>query len=119
MEYIQRKIFQRLDISVPFGNAIVLVFLITQFFDGASTYIGLRWGIITEINPLICWLISVTGISIAIAVAKIVAIGLGIMLHLINAHNALAICTVTCLFFLALPWIYLFFCIVTDSVLLI
>ena len=90
MEYIQRKIFQRLDISVPFGNAIVLVFLITQFFDGASTYIGLRWGIITEINPLICWLISVTGISIAIAVAKIVAIGLGIMLHLINAHNALA-----------------------------
>jgi hypothetical protein len=92
-----------------FGDLAVLGFLVVQVLDGAFTYLGvITWGPGIEANPLIRSAVQMAGLGTGLAGAKLVAIGLGMLLHLRRIHTMVALLT---LFYMAaaiLPWSYLF-----------
>jgi uncharacterized membrane protein len=89
-----------------FGDLAVIFFLLAQAADGALTYVGVRHlGLAVEANPLIAWLITSFGEAGALAVAKLVAGGFGIALHLSSVHKVVAGLTLFYVFVAVLPWI--------------
>jgi hypothetical protein len=100
----------RLRRATIFGNCAIILFLVAQALDGIFTYVGLVvYGPSIEGNPLLAWLMSAFGQGPALAGAKMTAAALGIVLHLINVHRAVALLT---LFYVAaalLPWTHLLF----------
>lgn len=101
---------RRWDLSGSrFGDIVVLGFLFVQGLDGAFTYLGVRiWGPGIEANPLISSAVSLAGLGVGLTSAKLVAIGLGIALHLRRVHNLVAL--LTAIYFAAaiLPWTAIF-----------
>ena len=93
----------------PFGDLMVVGFLLMQCLDGVFTYLGVGiWGPTIEANPLISWAMALAGVVAGLGAAKVVAIGFGILLHLRRVHNLVAL--LTAIYFTAaiLPWTALF-----------
>ena len=88
---------------------MVLGFLLVQGLDGGFTYVGVRlWGLGIEANPLISSAVSVAGLGAGLLTTKLVAVALGILLHLRRVHNLIAILTLVYLAVAILPWTALF-----------
>jgi hypothetical protein len=93
-----------------FGNWAIILFLVTQALDGVFTYVGLTvYGPTIEANPLLGWLMHVFGAGPALAGAKLTAAFLGIILHLVAVHRAVALLTVLYACAAILPWTHLLF----------
>jgi Domain of unknown function (DUF5658) len=93
-----------------FGNWAIVLFLLMQGLDGVFTYVGLAvYGPAIEANPLLSWLMHAFGAGPALAGAKLTAAGLGIMLHLVAVHRAVALLTILYACAAILPWTHLLF----------
>lgn len=93
-----------------FGNLAVIGFLLVQYLDGFYTYAGFAiWGLNIEANPLIRGAVGVVGPGAGLALAKLVAIGFGMMLHLRGVHLAVAVLTGVYVVLSILPWTALLF----------
>jgi len=93
-----------------FGDIAVVSFLVVQTLDGIFTYLGVSiWGPGIEANPLISSAVATAGLVPGLTGAKLVAVGLGMALHLQRVHNLVA--ALTAIYFAAaiLPWTALFF----------
>src|SRR5437870_7563816 len=92
-----------------FGDAAVIAFLLAQCLDGVFTYLGVSiWGPGIEANPLISSAMAAIGLVGGLAGAKLVAVGLGIVLHLRGVHNLVALLTAIYFAGAILPWTALF-----------
>lgn len=92
-----------------FGDLAVLGFVCVQALDGAFTYLGIRtWGPMIEANPLITSAASVAGLGAALTGAKLVAVTLGIGLHMHRVHGVVALLTAIYLAAAILPWTAVF-----------
>jgi uncharacterized Tic20 family protein len=93
-----------------FGDAALLLFLVTQMLDGVLTYVGVSiYGLHVEGNPLIVWLMATMGEGPAVTTAKVAAGSFGIALHLSAVHKAVAMLAAFYLAVAVLPWIAVFF----------
>lgn len=93
-----------------FGNLAVIVFMLVQYLDGFYTYAGFSiWGLNIEANPLIRSAVGVAGPGTGLAVAKLVAIGFGMLLHLRGVHLAVAVLTGVYIVLSIIPWTALLF----------
>jgi hypothetical protein len=93
-----------------FGNWAIILFLVTQALDGVFTYVGLTvYGPTIEANPLLGWLMHSFGAGPALAGAKLTAAGLGILLHLVAVHRAVALLTLLYACAAIIPWTHLLF----------
>ena len=93
-----------------FGDAVVIVFLLAQCFDGVFTYVGvLTYGLSIEANPLIATLMDTFGHGVALTGAKMVAAALGICLHLRQIHSAVAVLAGFYVVVAIVPWIMILF----------
>ncbi|MFI5079098.1 MAG: hypothetical protein ACHQRO_17230 [Vicinamibacteria bacterium] len=91
--------------SEQFGNAVIILFFVSQALDGALTYLGVTiLGRDVEGNPLLHWLMGAAGHGPALALAKLSAAGFGIVLHLASVHRAVAILTLLYLGAAVVPW---------------
>ena len=85
-------------------------FLLTQCLDGIFTYIGVTtYGIGAEANPLISALMVAFGYGPGLIGAKLVAAGLGILLHLYGVHLAIVALAAFYVAVAVLPWSALLF----------
>lgn len=87
------------------GDTVFVLFLVSQCLDGLLTYLGvLTFGPGIEANPLVAALMLHFGYGTGLLGAKVVAIILGIALHMRQVHSALA--ALTAFYFAAaiLPW---------------
>jgi hypothetical protein len=93
-----------------FGNLAVIGFLVVQFLDGVYTYLGFSiWGLNIEANPLIRTAVAIAGPGTGLALAKLVAISFGMVLHLRRVHHVVAILTALYVILSILPWTTLLF----------
>jgi hypothetical protein len=93
-----------------FGNLAIILFLVMQGLDGVFTYVGLAiYGPAIEANPLLGWLMHSFGAGPALAGAKLTAAGLGIILHLVAVHRAVALLTILYACAAILPWTHVLF----------
>jgi hypothetical protein len=93
----------------PFGDAVILLFLLVQAADGAFTYLGVHtMGLGIEANPLLVTLMVSIGAAPALLSAKVFAALLGISLHLIGVHRVVASLTAIYAGGAILPWIGIF-----------
>ena len=88
-----------------FGDAVIVLFLLTQAADGVLTYVGVTtMGLHIEANPLLLSLMSYLGEGVGVTAAKVVAGGLGITLHLVGVHRIIAVLTGIYIVGAILPW---------------
>lgn len=99
----------RLDKSVGFGNFALILFIILQVLDGVFTYRGLSLGLAGEGNPLVRMMISFLGLGAGLAVAKVIGVGLGIILYQRRAYIAIAVLDAIYVIFGIVPWIFVLF----------
>lgn len=70
---------------------MIVIFLLTQVFDGAFTYIGVvQFGIGAEANPLVASVMRTFGVAEGLIFAKVLASVLGIIMYLRELHGAVA-----------------------------
>jgi hypothetical protein len=92
-----------------FGDAVVLAFLLVQLLDGLFTYFGvITWGPGIEANPLVSSAMATAGLGAGLASTKLLAAGLGIVLHLRRVHNLVFLLTAIYVCAAILPWTALF-----------
>ena len=92
-----------------FGDIAVVGFMIVQALDGILTYLGFHiWGTSVEANPLISSAVSFAGVGLGLAGAKLVAVGLGVILHLRRVHIVIALLTAFYLAAAIIPWTMMF-----------
>jgi hypothetical protein len=92
-----------------FGNIAVVCFVLVQYLDGAMTYLGVHiWGPSIEANPIISAAVSLVGVGGGLAGAKLVAIALGMALHLRRVHGVVALLTAFYIGVAIVPWALLF-----------
>jgi hypothetical protein len=92
-----------------FGDMMLLGFVIVQGLDGIFTYLGVViWGPAIEANPLVSSATALAGLGLGLAGAKLLAVGLGMVLHLRRVHNLVALLTAIYLVVAILPWTALF-----------
>lgn len=102
---ICRWLLQRSETRNIFNIIIIAVFMLTQLFDGISTYtIIIFYGGI-ELNPAVAGLMSMIGVGPAILIFKLAAIGGAIFLFSVGAFHALVMVTIPYVF-LALFEVY-------------
>ena len=92
-----------------FGNVVIVVFLVSQALDGIFTYLGISAFGLSEGNPLIALSFHHAGVGPALTLAKMLAVGCSMLLHLFELHRTLAVLTVLYLSLAVLPWSYLIF----------
>lgn len=93
-----------------FGNLVVIVFVLVQYLDGFYTYAGFSiWGLGVEANPLIRAAAGAVGPGPGLFLAKITAIGFGILLHLRGVHHVIAALTALYVVLSIVPWTTLLF----------
>ena len=93
-----------------FGDVVLVVFLLSQVFDGAFTYMGvMTFGTGIEANPVIAALMTHLGHGAALMMAKFLAAVLGIGLHLRGTHSAVAILAAFYVTAAVLPWALILF----------
>jgi hypothetical protein len=77
-----------------FGDLVLVAFLLVQCFDGVFTYVGVSaFGLAIEGNPIVAGLMTHLGHGPGLLSAKMVAVFLGICLHVREVHLAIAILT--------------------------
>ena len=91
-----------------FGNTVIILFLVAQVLDAALTYLGLTIGL-SEGNPLVAYAFHHAGVGPGLTIAKLVAVGCSMGLHLLGLHRVLAMLTVMYLSLAILPWTYLLY----------
>jgi hypothetical protein len=92
-----------------FGDIAVITFMVVQALDGVLTYLGVHiWGPSIEANPLISSAVSFAGVGTGVAIAKLFAVGLGMILHLRRVHGVVALLTAFYLAVAIVPWAMLF-----------
>jgi hypothetical protein len=92
-----------------FGDIAVVTFMVVQALDGILTYLGVHiWGPSVEANPLISSAVSFAGLGTGVAMAKLFAVGLGMVLHLRRVHGVVALLTAFYLAVAIVPWAMLF-----------
>jgi hypothetical protein len=92
-----------------FGDLALVCFVLAQCLDGVFTYLGVGiWGIGIEANPLLSTAMSVAGLAGGLAGAKLVAISLGMLLHLRRVHHVVALLTAIYVAAAIVPWTALF-----------
>jgi hypothetical protein len=92
-----------------FGDIAVVTFMVVQALDGVLTYLGVHiWGPSVEANPLISSAVSFAGVGTGVAMAKLFAVGLGMVLHLRRVHGVVALLTAFYLAVAIVPWAMLF-----------
>jgi hypothetical protein len=117
---INAPAYPTVDTSVPhlwnrrpslFGDVVLVLFLLAQCFDGVFTYVGVAsFGLGIEANPIVATLMGHLGYGTGLVSAKIIASVLGIGLHLLQVHNAVALLAVFYLAAAIVPWsVVLFF----------
>jgi uncharacterized membrane protein len=93
-----------------FGDAVLVVFLLAQCFDGVFTYVGVQtFGMGIEANPIVAGLMLHFGHGTGLIGAKMVAAALGITLHLRRVHVAVALLAVFYLGAAVVPWTAILF----------
>jgi len=92
-----------------FGDAVVIASLLVQCLDGIFTYLGVStWGPGIEANPIVSSAMTIGGLAIGLACAKLVAIAFGMVLHLTRVHNVVALLTAIYFTVAIVPWAALF-----------
>ena len=92
-----------------FGDLAVFLFVVAQGLDGIFTYVGVQfWGPGIEANPIVSSTVNAIGLGVGLATVKLVAIALGIGLHLRRVHNLVALLTGIYLAAAVVPWTALF-----------
>ena len=92
-----------------FGDIAVVTFMVVQALDGILTYLGVHiWGPSVEANPLISSAVALAGVGVGVAIAKLFAVGLGMILHLRRVHGVVALLTAFYLAVAIVPWAMLF-----------
>ena len=93
-----------------FGDLVLIAFLLAQCFDGVFTYVGVvSYGTAIEANPLIASLMMTFGHGTALMLAKTVAAGLGILLHMRQVHSAVAVLSAFYIAVAIVPWTMILF----------
>lgn len=93
-----------------FGDAVLLVFLLAQCFDGVFTYVGvMSFGTAIEANPVIATLMVYLGHGVALMCAKTLAALLGIGLHIRQVHAAVALLAAFYVVVAVVPWMAILF----------
>ena len=96
---------RRRNTPCVFGDLALVGFVVVQMLDGALTYLGVKvWGPGIEANPLISSAIVSAGPVVGLAGAKLMAVGLGIVLHLRQTHLLVAFLTFIYVAVAILPW---------------
>src|SRR5436190_8714351 len=89
-----------------FGDAVVLAYVLAQGMDGVFTYLGVSiWGLQAEANPLVSSAMLVAGHGPGLAGVKLIAVGLGILLHRLRVHNVVALLTGIYIAAAIVPWV--------------
>ena len=89
-----------------FGDVAILAFLLAQCLDGIFTYVGVNtFGLGVEANPLIAGLMASFGHGTALLGAKAVAGALGMCLHLLELHSAVAVLAGFYVTVAIVPWV--------------
>jgi uncharacterized membrane protein YuzA (DUF378 family) len=92
-----------------FGDMVVVAFLLVQCLDGIFTYLGVSiWGPGIEANPIVSSAMTIGGLAIGLASAKLVAIAFGMVLHLTRVHYVVALLTAIYFTVAIVPWAALF-----------
>ena len=92
-----------------FGDIAVVGFMIVQALDGVLTYLGVHiWGTSVEANPLISSAVSFAGVGFGLGAAKLVAVSLGVILHLRRVHMVIALLTAFYVAAAIIPWTMMF-----------
>jgi hypothetical protein len=95
--------------SLSRGELAILAFFVAQALDAAFTYWGVALhGLGIEGNPLLASLMFAIGEGPALASAKLVSAGCGIILHLTNVHRIVAVLTAFYVCAALLPWMWVF-----------
>jgi hypothetical protein len=93
-----------------FGDAMLLLFLLAQCFDGVFTYVGVvSFGSGIEANPLIAAMMAHLGHGMALLGAKALAALLGCALHVRQIHSAVAALALFYLAVAVVPWMAILF----------
>ena len=93
-----------------FGDFALVLFLLAQASDGVLTYVGVAtYGPSIEANPLIAWLMASMGHGLALTTAKVTAGSLGVALHMISVHKAVAALAVFYFVVAVVPWMTILF----------
>jgi len=87
-----------------FGDTVLVVFLGVQILDGTLTYLGVHLFAISEGNPLIAFYMNRVGVGPSLTVAKLVASGCAVVLHVLTFHRLLAVLAALYVGFAILPW---------------
>lgn len=89
---------------------MLVAFLLAQCLDGVLTYVGVvTFGIGAEANPIVASLMAHFGHDTGLLGAKAVAVVLGICLHRLETHGAVALLTGFYLTVAIAPWAFLLF----------
>jgi hypothetical protein len=93
-----------------FGDVALVAFLCAQGLDGVFTYVGVTtFGVSIEANPLIALLMVSLGQGTALLGIKALAAMLGIALHILQVHAAVALLTLFYFVVAVLPWSLILF----------
>lgn len=92
-----------------FGNVVIIVFLVSQVLDGIFTYLGISSFGLSEGNPIIALSFRHAGVGPGLTIAKLLAVGCSMLLHLLGLHRTLAVLTLLYLSLAVLPWTYLIY----------
>ena len=109
MTAIAQPASSRLFTEEAFGNFVILLFLVAQVLDGTFTYLGVSAFGLSEGNPIIAYYIKHHGVGPSVTVAKLLAVGCSMVLHLLGLHRTLGFLTLMYLSMAVLPWTYLLF----------
>ena len=91
--------------ETTFGNVTVVMFVLVQALDGALTYMGVHsLGTSIEGNPLVGSVLAFAGVGGGLLLAKLVAVGLGMMLHLHRVHLIVALLVLFYVAVAIVPW---------------
>ena len=92
-----------------FGDVAVLIFVLVQCLDGVFTYLGWHiWGPSIEANPLVSSAVSMAGVGPGLAGAKLIAVSLGMVLHLRRVHLVVAALSAFYIAAAIVPWAIMF-----------
>ena len=94
----------------PTPRLILIVFLLTQVFDGMLTYIAVVWlGVVGEGNMLLAAAMRTAGAGPALLGAKGLAAGCGLLLYTRGLHGVLGALTGLYLLAAIAPWLLVFY----------
>jgi uncharacterized protein DUF5658 len=103
------RLYKPWDTPGLLGNLGVVGFVLVQCLDGAFTYVGVKtWGVGVEANPLISSAVAIAGLGAGLCGAKLLAVGLGMLLHLRGIHALVLLLTALYVAAAIVPWAALF-----------